>query len=102
MWFTWLRPEKPITTSKPTFKITRSIRSEQVLNAFVECYLVADGAYDKRKVYDALNAHSPDVETLIPPRKNDHALQTIKANIGTEVLAVLHASRPQPPPLNRF
>lgn len=30
----------------------------------------ADGAYDKRKVYDALNAHSPEVEILIPPRKN--------------------------------
>ena len=30
----------------------------------------ADGVYDKRKVYDALNAHSPDVKILIPPRKN--------------------------------
>ena len=30
----------------------------------------ADGAYDKRKVYDSLNAHSPDVTILIPPRKN--------------------------------
>lgn len=30
----------------------------------------ADGAYDKRKVYDALNAHSPDVQILIPPHKN--------------------------------
>ena len=30
----------------------------------------ADGAYDKRKVYDALNKHSPEVEILIPPRKN--------------------------------
>jgi len=30
----------------------------------------ADGAYDKRKVYDCLNAHSPDVNILIPPRKN--------------------------------
>lgn len=30
----------------------------------------ADGAYDKRKVYDRLNAHSPDVDILIPPRKN--------------------------------
>lgn len=30
----------------------------------------ADGAYDKRKVYDSLNAHSPDVDLLIPPRKN--------------------------------
>jgi Transposase DDE domain len=30
----------------------------------------ADGAYDKRKVYDCLNAHSPDVTILIPPRKN--------------------------------
>ena len=30
----------------------------------------ADGAYDKRMVYDALNKHSPAVEILIPPRKN--------------------------------
>ena len=30
----------------------------------------ADGAYDKRKVYANLNAHSPDVNILIPPRKN--------------------------------
>jgi len=30
----------------------------------------ADGAYDKRKVYDSLNAHSPDVNILIPLRKN--------------------------------
>ncbi len=30
----------------------------------------ADGAYDKRKVYDSLNAHSPAVNILIPPRKN--------------------------------
>jgi hypothetical protein len=30
----------------------------------------ADGAYDKRKVYASLNAHSPDVRILIPPRKN--------------------------------
>ena len=29
----------------------------------------ADGAYDKRKVYDSLNAHSPEVNILIPPRK---------------------------------
>jgi len=30
----------------------------------------ADGAYDKRKVYDSLNAHSPEVNILIPPRRN--------------------------------
>lgn len=30
----------------------------------------ADGAYDQRKVYDSLNAHSPEVDILIPPRKN--------------------------------
>jgi hypothetical protein len=30
----------------------------------------ADGAYDKRKVYDGVNAHSPDADILIPPRKN--------------------------------
>jgi len=35
----------------------------------------ADGAYDKRKVYDALNTHSPEVEILIPPRKNAHIWQ---------------------------
>ena len=29
-----------------------------------------DGSYDKRKVYDALNAHSPTARVLIPPRKN--------------------------------
>jgi hypothetical protein len=32
--------------------------------------LAADGAYDKRKVYDSLSAHSPNVAILIPPRKN--------------------------------
>ena len=32
----------------------------------------ADGAYDKRKVYDSLNTHSSDVNILIPPRKNAH------------------------------
>ena len=31
-----------------------------------------DGAYDIRNVYDSLNAHSPDVNILIPPRKNAH------------------------------
>ena len=35
----------------------------------------ADGAYDKRRVYDALNVHSPEVEILIPPRKNAHIWQ---------------------------
>ncbi len=30
----------------------------------------ADGAYDKRKVYDSLNGHSPNADVLIPPRKN--------------------------------
>jgi hypothetical protein len=38
---------------------------EQELDEFA-----ADGAYDKRKVYDALNEHSPNVKILIPPRKN--------------------------------
>jgi hypothetical protein len=32
--------------------------------------LAADGAYDKRKVYDALNKHAPHAKVLIPPRKN--------------------------------
>ncbi len=41
---------------------------EQVEQTLLAC--AADGAYDKRKVYDALNEHSPEVEILIPPRKN--------------------------------
>ena len=36
----------------------------------------ADGAYDKRKVYDSLNAHSPGVNISIPPRKNARILET--------------------------
>lgn len=41
------------------------VQIEQELDEFA-----ADGAYDKRKVYDTLNAHSPGVNILIPPRKN--------------------------------
>ena len=44
----------------------------------IEATLLAcagDGAYDKRKVYEALNEHSPDVDILIPPRKNAHIWQ---------------------------
>lgn len=41
---------------------------EQIEATLLSC--AADGAYDKRKVYEALNAHSPEVEILIPPRKN--------------------------------
>jgi hypothetical protein len=44
----------------------------ELLNQIEQTILnfAADGAYDKRKVYDGLNAHSPDVTILIPPRKN--------------------------------
>jgi hypothetical protein len=45
----------------------------QIEQALLAC--AADGAYDKRKVYDALNAHSPEVDILIPPRKNAHIWQ---------------------------
>jgi hypothetical protein len=41
---------------------------EQIEQTLLAC--AADGAYDKRKVYDALNEHSPEVKLLIPPRKN--------------------------------
>ena len=41
---------------------------EQIEQTLLAC--AADGAYDKRKVYDALNEHSPEVELLIPPRKD--------------------------------
>lgn len=46
---------------------------EHIEQTLLSC--AADGAYDKRKVYDALNAHSPKVEILIPPRKNAHIWQ---------------------------
>ena len=45
----------------------------QIEQTLLAC--AADGAYDKRKVYDALNEHSPEVEILIPPRKNAHIWQ---------------------------
>src|SRR3990172_6244655 len=41
---------------------------EQIEQPITE--FAADGAYDKRKVYNRLNAHSPDVNILLPPRKN--------------------------------
>jgi len=41
---------------------------EQIEHTILD--FAADGAYDKRKVYDSLNTHSPDVNILIPPRKN--------------------------------
>jgi hypothetical protein len=41
---------------------------EQIEQTLLSC--AADGAYDKRKVYAALNGHSPDADILIPPRKN--------------------------------
>jgi len=46
---------------------------EQIEQTLLSC--AADGAYDKRRVYDALNLHSPHVEILIPPRKNAHIWQ---------------------------
>jgi hypothetical protein len=45
----------------------------QIEQPLLSC--AADGAYDKRRVYDALNLHSPHVEILIPPRKNAHIWQ---------------------------
>jgi hypothetical protein len=45
----------------------------QIEQTLLAC--AADGAYDKRKVYDALHEHSPEVEILIPPRKNAHIWQ---------------------------
>ena len=45
----------------------------QIEQTLLSC--AADGAYDKRKVYDALNEHSPEVDILIPPRKNAHIWQ---------------------------
>ena len=41
---------------------------EQIEETILSC--AADGAYDKCRVYAALNAHSPEIEILIPPRKN--------------------------------
>lgn len=46
---------------------------EQIEESLLSC--AGDGAYDKRKVYEALNEHSPDMDILIPPRKNAHIWQ---------------------------
>ena len=46
---------------------------EQIEETLLAC--AGDGAYDKRKVYEKLNQHSPEVEVLIPPRKNAHIWQ---------------------------
>lgn len=46
---------------------------EQIEETLLAC--AGDGAYDKRKVYQALNEHSPEVDILIPPRKNAHIWQ---------------------------
>ena len=51
---------------------------EQIEQTLFAC--AADGAYDKRKVYDALNKHSPEVEILIPPRKNARIWQHGNSN----------------------
>ena len=40
----------------------------QIEQTLLAC--AADGAYDKRKVYNALNKHLPEVKILIPSRKN--------------------------------
>lgn len=53
-----------------------NVSDGQAVNALLEqieqdiTRFAADGAYDKRQVYDGLNAHSPNVDILIPPRKN--------------------------------
>lgn len=46
---------------------------EQIEESLLSC--AGDGAYDKRKVYEALKEHSPDMDILIPPRKNAHIWQ---------------------------
>jgi hypothetical protein len=46
---------------------------EQIKETLLSC--AGDGAYDKRKVYEALNEHSPEVNILMPPRKNAHIWQ---------------------------
>lgn len=51
---------------------------EQIEQTLLAC--AADGAYDKRKVYDALNKHSPAVEILIPPRKDARIWQHGNSN----------------------
>jgi hypothetical protein len=33
-------------------------------------HLTADGAYDKVPVYNAITAHSPDADVVIPPRED--------------------------------
>jgi hypothetical protein len=54
---------------------------EQIEQTIID--FAADGAYDKRKVYDSLNAHSPAVNILIPPRKNARILEAWQYQNGT-------------------
>ncbi len=55
---------------------------DQIEQAILD--FAADGAYDKRKVYNSFNAHSPEVNILIPPRKNARIWQ--HGNTKTERL----------------
>lgn len=57
-----------LTENSVSDDATVEVLLEQIEQEIVE--FAADGAYDKRKVYDSLNAHSPNVNILIPPRKN--------------------------------
>lgn len=43
---------------------------EQIQESIID--FAADGAYDTHRVYNSLNAHSPNVNILIPPRKGAH------------------------------
>jgi hypothetical protein len=48
-------------------------------------HLTADGAYDKSSVYEAVSAHSPDADIVIPPREDaifkDNASQLRNRNL---------------------
>lgn len=50
----------------------------QIEQTLLSC--AADGAYDQRNVYEALDEHSPHVEILIPPRKNARIWQHGNSN----------------------
>ena len=52
---------------------------EQVEGTIID--FAADGAYDTRKVYNCLNAHSPGVNILIPPRKGAHIWKHANAKV---------------------
>ncbi len=62
-----------LTTNSLSDAATAEVLLAQIGADLLSC--TADGAYDKRRVYQALQGHSPGVRILIPPRHDAHIWQ---------------------------